>query len=62
MKSIYNIILNIECHKYLIIMAKEHSKNARPSTSDKHTNRSKPVAEQKKTKSGNYKPNNGKRR
>jgi hypothetical protein len=40
----------------------EHTKGARKSTHDKHTNRSKPVQEQKKTKNGNYKPNNGKRR
>lgn len=40
----------------------DHKKNARPSTKDKHENRSKPVEKQKKTQNGNYKPNNGKRR
>lgn len=40
----------------------EHTKNARKSTHDKHINVSKPVQSQKKTKTGRYHPNNGKRR
>lgn len=40
----------------------EHKKNARPSTKDKHQNKPKPPAQQKKTQNGNYKPNNGRRR
>ncbi|MEI7557912.1 MAG: hypothetical protein WCJ45_03675 [bacterium] len=43
-------------------MTKEHKKNARGSTHDRHTDRDRAVKDQKKTKNGNYKPNNGKRR
>lgn len=39
----------------------EHTKNARGSTHDKHTNRHTTVANQKKTLNGNFKPNSGKR-